>query len=619
MRRYGLIKSGLDAHTLGMHNVAQLLESCAFSAFIADAKVTHAIDTISDPASFEAFKKWILDKNITCLGFSYRLDPQQALQVFGKIVYYIDKDRDLCPKQKGCLREIYFAGLPESCAQIEKEFGARFQTFRGDETPAETLEKLGIPSNLIPKALHKISLYDELRLDFGKDLINREKQFSIPPFKEYSYREYGTLQDLLVKRLDYAKKLNLLPLTRVHAGPYLKDREKALALFSQWLKKLSKSGYLDIISIGSSQLSQSRFGEDWGDLPNGGGIPINSELELRAVSEDAAPMLVRAYSATKNIATSARIFENHLNMAWHALSLWWFNRLDGRGPLSLRQSLGEHIETLKYIAKAGKPYEPNTPHHFAFRGSDDITYVASAYLAARTAKRLGIRHLVLQNMLNTPKSTWGLRDLVKSRVLLRLVRSLEDENFRVIYQPRAGLDYFSPDKERAKNQLAAVSALMSDIEPEKKNSPEIIHVVSYSEALFLANPDVINESIQITKAALKFYPEFRQINSISDLTLSIDVDEEALEMWDEARRLIEDMEINIKGLYTGDGLYKAFKMGYLPVPHLWECREDFPHAVDWTTKTINGGVHIVDEYGKKMPLRKRLARIRNLNAVRNNS
>jgi hypothetical protein len=66
--------------------------------------------------------------------------------------------------------------------------------------------------------------------------------------------------------------------------------------------------------------------------------------------------------------------------------------------------------------------EANVSHHFAFRGADDVTYVVSAVLAARMAKAAGIRHFVLQNMLNTPKSTWGIQDLAKSRAMLRPIR-----------------------------------------------------------------------------------------------------------------------------------------------------------------------------------------------------
>jgi len=63
---------------------------------------------------------------------------------------------------------------------------------------------------------------------------------------------------------------------------------------------------------------------------------------------------------------------------------------------------------------------------------------------------MGIRTFVLQNMLDTPRQTWGLQDLAKSRALLSLVKSLEDEKFQVLLQPRAGLDYFSPDQDRPK-------------------------------------------------------------------------------------------------------------------------------------------------------------------------
>jgi len=610
--RYGFIKSGLDAHTLGISLLTQLLEGCGFKVYQSDIAISEAIDNIENIHSFEMFKRWIIQNKITHLGFSYRLDPKQGLETFGNLVYKIKNDSLLSRKNNEYIQKIYFAGLPESCELIEKEFGKEYETFRGDETPVETLKKLDVPDELIPKSIRENSIYDELRFSFGEKLINEEKQLQIHPFESYQYKYYGTVKDHLILRLSQAKKKNQLPLTRVHVGPYLKEREKALAMFSDWLKKLSKSQFLDIVSVGSSQLSQSKFGEDWSELPNGGGVPFNSEFELKAIREDAVPMLVRAYSGTKNVARIAEILEENLNMAWHALSLWWFNRIDGRGPLNVRQNLSEHIEALKYIAKVRKPYEPNIPHHFAFRGTDDVSYIVSAYLAAKTAKQIGIRYLVLQNMLNTPKSTWGVRDLAKSRALLRIVKNLEDKSFKVIFQPRAGLDYFSPDINKAKIQLAAVTALMADIEPEVKYSPEIIHVVSYSEALFLASPDIINESIQITRAALKHYSEFRKKYFINDIISSKELLAESVELYEEANILIRDMEKNIENLYTSDGLYKVFKMGYLPVPFLWESREEFSNAVNWSTGIIKGAVCVIDDYGKKMRIRDRLEKIHSL-------
>jgi hypothetical protein len=610
---FGLLKSGLDAHTLGMSHISQLLADCGYTVHVADARVSDAVDKISDKNFFDIIKNWVVRHKITHIGLSYRLDPHQAVETFKRMVHQIEKDDQLSPNKDGQIQNISFAGLPESCNLVEREFAKRYQTFKGDETPKETLLKLGIPSHLIPKSIQEQSVYDEMRLSFGKTLLSQEKQFQVQPLTGHVYPDYGTSKDHLIKRIASAKNLQQLPLTRVHAGPYMKDRERTLALFSDWLKKLSRDHFLDIVSVGSSQLSQSHFGEDWGDRPNGGGVPFNNEIELRAIQEDASPMLVRSYSATNNILRVARILENNLNMAWHALSLWWFNQMDGRGPLNLHQSLLEHIQTIKFVAQAGKPFEANTPHHFAFRGCDDVTYLASAYLAARLAKLNGIKYFVLQNMLNTPKSTWGLRDLAKSRALLKLVRSLEDRNFRVIYQPRAGLDYFSSEIDKAKAQLAAVSALMADVDTNNPENLEIIHVVSYSEALFLANPDVINESIQITKAALRYYREFRDKNMIRDLTESKDLEAQTVDLVEETQLLIKEMEMNMNNLYKGEGLYSCFKRGYFPVPYLWECRDEFANAVNWTTKVIQGGVYIVDESGRKMPVKDRLRRIKELN------
>lgn len=611
---YGLLKAGHDAHTLGLSHVGQLLEECGFIVHVAGAEICNALDKVSHQSFFSMIKKWIIDNHITHLGFSYRLDPRQGVETFSRLVYLIDQDPQLSPEKKGQIKLISFAGLPSACDMVKKEFGKRIPVFRGDESPKDVLLNLGVPEKLVPKTVLENSVYDEMRLSFGKELINKEKHLSVRPPRKYSYSGFGTNKDHLVKRLKAARDFNQLPLLRTHVGPYLKEREKALALFSEWIKKLARNGYLDILSIGSSQLSQSHFGENWDGLSNGGGVPFNSPLELRAIREDASPMLIRAYSATNKIPEVARILEENLNMAWHALSIWWFNRIDGRGPLSVKEGISQHLETIKYVADVGKPFEPNIPHHFAFRGSDDVSFIASAFLAAKMAKKLGIKYLVLQNMLNTPRSTWGIGDLIKGRALIKMVRCLENSNFRVIYQPRAGLDYLSPDLDKAKAQLAAVTALMKDMEPDNPFSLEIIHVVSYSEAQFLATPDVIDESLKITKASLKHYPEFKKKNHIRELILNREIKEKTEELSEEVRLLVDDAEKSIPSLYSAEGLYQVFKRGYFPVPFLWEGREEFSNAVKWNTRIIDGAVAVVDENGKKMSISRRLERIKELNS-----
>lgn len=603
---FGLVRPAVDAHTLGISSVAEILADCGYASVIADAGVCAAFARPEAPAHLAAIERWLREHRIACLGFSYRLGPAEGADCFARLVHHL-KARRLLADQGGPLRKLFFAGLPETCARVKAQVPELSGIFIGDETPAETLRILGIPPSALPREVAEGAAYDEARLAFGRDLIRRGDYQTISPADRTGYADFGTQQDTVVARVRHGVEHGLPPLMRAHVGPYLADRKEAVALFMDWTRRLAASRLLDVLSIGSSQLTQSSFGEDWGGRPNGGGVPLNSPSELAAVWDAARPMLVRAYSGTRNIPALARIHEETIHIAWHALSLWWFCRIDGRGPYSVRENLEQHVETLRYIATTGKPFEPNLPHHFAFRGADDVTYVVSAVLAARLAKSLGIRHLVLQMMLNTPKSTWGVQDLAKCRATLQLVRELEDARFSVLLQPRGGLDYFSPDLFKAKAQLAAVTALMDDIEPDCATSPQIIHVVSYSEASHLADPAVVDESIRITRCAMDEYRRLRRKGQVDDMTAHPEVVARTAELLRESRIVLHAIESRIPAAYSAEGLYQAFARGFLPVPYLWECREEFQRATRWQTRMIRGAVRAVDCNGVPIPVEQRVA------------
>ncbi|PKN69615.1 MAG: cobalamin-binding protein [Deltaproteobacteria bacterium HGW-Deltaproteobacteria-12] len=594
--RFGLIHPAMEAHTLGINSVQQLLEQCGIAAVIADARVCSAVDHLHEPRSIAEIEQWLRTNRITMLGFSYRLDPDQGADLFANWVYQL-KNKRLLSDQGGPLRGIYFAGLPRACELVLKLVPEISGVFAGDETPSETLAILGIETTWAPVEISGGIAYDEARLAFGRELVCKGDYLAIKPVDRSGYESIGTNLDTLVARMNHSRQRKLPPLIRAHVGPYLPDRDEAVRLFLDWARRLAASGYLDVLSIGTSQLTQSNFGDDWGGRPNGGGVPINSPEEYRQVWSASRPMLVRTYAGARNVPALARIHEDSLNIAWHALSLWWFCRLDGRGPNSLRENLVEHIEALRYIASTEKPFEPNVPHHFAFRGADDVTYIVSAFLAAKLAKKLGIRHLILQNMLNTPRYVWGVQDLAKSRAMLRLIRKLEDDHFTVILQPRGGLDYFSHDPEKAKAQLAAVTALMDDIEPHDVFSPPIIHVVSYSEGFRLADPPVIDESIKITRHALAEYRRLRQKGEVDDMTDHREVRLRMEDLLEQAQTVIAAIESNFPDPYSADGLYRIFAEGFLPVPYLWECRQEFIKAIQWRTKALGGAIRIVDETG----------------------
>jgi hypothetical protein len=321
-------------------------------------------------------------------------------------------------------------------------------------------------------------------------------------------------------------------------------------------------------------------------------------------------MLVRTYAGTRDIPLLASMHEQSLHIAWHALSFWWFCQLDGRGPYGLRENLEQHFDTMRFIASKGSALEPNVPHHFAFRGADDVTYIVAGFLAAKAAKLAGVRTLVLQIMLNTPKYTSGLQDLGKARALRALVRSLEDRNFRVLLQPRGGLDYFSPDPEKAKVQLASVSALMADIDLPGQEGSAIIHVVSYSEAVHLADPAIINESIKITRQSFSEYREARTQGLVEDINLNGELADRVKKMTRDATLVIRTIEELIPDPYTPDGFHAIFASGFLPVPWLWECRDQFPEAVRWDTKLIDGAIQVTESDGRVFPVKERMALIR---------
>ncbi|TVQ81053.1 MAG: cobalamin-binding protein [Bradymonadales bacterium] len=607
---FGLVRPGIDIHTLGISYLQQLLEDCGVKVVIADELICAAANHPDRAGAFEKLRAWFRDHRVTHLGFSYRLDAKAGAEIFGRLYYQLEKSQLLFPK--GSIRNVYFAGLPAACERVARSFGSRVQVFRGDEDASETLKKLGVPREDQPDYLQCELEFESKLFDLLSPEVERQKYEEEKPVDRSGYPGYGTRKDLLTRRVEHSLRLNLQPLTRAHAGPYQANRKAAIEEFVLWLQELGRERFLDIVSIGSSQLTQEKFGEDWTGLPNGGGVPIHSEEEFERCWEAARPLLVRTYAGTSKMPELAEIYERCLSNAWHTFSLWWFCEIDGRGPLDLLSNLKMHFETLDLVARFGKAYEPNIPHHFGFRGADDATFVLSGLLAARLAKKKGLSHLVLQCMLNTPKFSSGLQDLAKASALIRLVRKLEGPSFKVYLQPRAGLDYFSPDLQRAKKQLAVASAMMDDIEPENRSSPEIIHVVSFTEASHLARPSEINESIRITQYALRFYRDFKRKEGLLSLVDMDEVRDRSLEIEAEVLARLSFIESEISEPYSPEGFHQIFSLGLLPVPQLWGSRSKYPGATRFSTRLIQGSVRLVKPDGSRLETQEHLEQVRKI-------
>ncbi|AMN46424.1 hypothetical protein ACG33_04760 [Steroidobacter denitrificans] len=604
---FGFLRPAIDAHTLGISYVESLLAEQGCQTVIADASICDAANNLSRLDYADRLVKWLKTQRITRLGFSYRLDPKDGVGIFARLMYQLESRRLL--SDGGPIRAVYFAGLPSACEEVRSRYKGRVVVFFGDETPRETLEKLGIRQADVQGSFSEESEYDAFRMSFARELIIKERYLAVKAPDRSGYPTFGTRQDHVVSRIVHARKYHQHPLMRAHVGPFSSDRQAAVALFGSWVKQLASAGFLDVLSIGTSQLSQSHFDEMWDGLPNGGGVPIQNRTELAEVWALSRPMLVRTYAGTRDVPQLAQIYEDTINNAWTAMSFWWFCRTDGRGPNDVRTNLKEHFETLKLLAKWKKPFEPNIPHHFSFRGGDDLTYVVAAVLAAKAAAMHGVPYLILQLMLNTPRFTWGVQDLAKARATIQLIREFAGPNFPIFLQPRAGLDYFSHDMEKAKIQLAAVAAMMDDIQPDNRDSPSIVHVVSYSEGSHLATPDIVDESVRITVAGIEEYRRLKKRTEAPDMQNSQDVERRMQSLVEEGRQLIMEMQRLIGNLYSPEGFYRAFADGYLIAPFLWEGREEFRRAVEWKTKIRDGGVCVTDDAGVPLSVRSRIDRV----------
>ena len=89
---------------------------------------------------------------------------------------------------------------------------------------------------------------------------------------------------------------------------------------------------------------------------------------------------------------------------------------------------------------------------------------------------------------------------------------------------------------------------MDDIEPFNSQSPDIIHVVSYSEGNDLATPPtIIDESIKITFHSLNKYREYRKKGWIDNMDENQDVNKRMLYLINEAKIVVNAIESSIKG------------------------------------------------------------------------
>lgn len=154
------------------------------------------------------------------------------------------------------MKVLVLASLAPACNMIDKEYGGRVSTFRGGESAEETLIVMGVPIADILKKIKEGCQYDKELEKFGKNVI-KLGDYKKEALKQKKYLEYGTMEDTLRLRIVIRFESEYQPIIRAHFEPYDENMSRIAMLnqYKEWCRVLGRTGYLDVLSIGSSQLS----------------------------------------------------------------------------------------------------------------------------------------------------------------------------------------------------------------------------------------------------------------------------------------------------------------------------------------------------------------------------
>lgn len=296
----------------------------------------------------------------------------------------------------------------------------------------------------------------------------------------------------ITERIQHKKPF---PVLRHHFG--LPDMQ----ITAEGIATIAESECLDVISLGTDQNAQANFfhPERMSAESGAGGVPVRSREDferLYAASRQGNYPLLRTYAGTDDLIRLAQLYIDTIHNAWAAIPIFWFNQIDGRGPIELKRSITAHLKAIQWHAVQGIPVEILESHHWSLREASDEVAVAAGFLGASICKTLGVQHFISQYMFNTPPQTAARDDLAKMLAQKQLIDSLQDEHFSVYTQTRTGLFSYPVDIDMAKGQLAFSTTLQMQLDPD------IVHVVSYSEANHAATPENVIESCRIAKQVI---------------------------------------------------------------------------------------------------------------------
>lgn len=488
------------------------------------------------------------------VALSYRLSEEGA--------YYLLKELEGIISEQGFEEILFIFGGTVETAKAARKFSYIRKVFDGSEDASESV------------------IY----------LRNMEKEHAeeeIPP-------------QTLGERIAWKKPF---PIIRHHIG--LETLEDTY----EHIKILAESRLLDVISLAPDQNAQEHYFQQQ-LMPKGedgaGGVPIRTEEHLRWMYEATRrgnyPMM-RCYSGTRDLYPFSKILKDTVNNAWAAIPLTWYSQLDRRSDRELLTAIRENMEAIAYNAELGVPVEMNESHQWALRYCADVIEVAISVITAKVAKHLGVKEMVMQYMLANPPSISPLMDLAKMQAKIDLMGEEEDETFKIYRMVRTGLLAYPADMDQAKGLISSTMFYATFLKPD------IVHVVSYSEAVKRATSVEILESVRMVKKSMEIADKGLLENIHEDRRFK----DRLAFLKKEVRYLLGEIsklkEVE-NPLVDPEVIYLAIKEGLLDAPGL----KGFSVAKGNFRTEIYEGYHVtVDEDGKILEEEERIRRIREMN------
>ena len=476
-------------HTLGVEKFAEWLESKGIGYIAIKLGPAVSIDELIDK---------IRESKAEVVTFCYRLGDLHVDEIIEELIEKVYK-YGLEPEKTGI--RYCFGGLRIAANLVRAMTG--FPILEDKFSPPEdrhfNLEKLAQEY----KDKEKFQGFFELIVD---DYVTMEELEYFAQKKVRIAKEKIKWSDDLLERIKQVRQLENRPILRAHIGAAAETTEPTI----EGTRRLSESGALEIVSLAPDQACQAflakfvRGEEDPEKYRKGeGGAPIRSKEDLRRLKEATQrgnyPM-IRIYSGTDELVELAKIFEETLHMPFPAVPIFFYNRLDGRGPLSILDGINEHFNTMRWWASIDKPLEVNDPHQWQLRRCSDDMYVTDHILCGIVALKMGIKNYVMQLMFDLPPEINPLYDLAKMKATYELIAPLTEHfDFNIVKETRGGLSSFPPNLDKAKSHLAMTTYWQMFMEPD------IVHVVSYCEAHHDAKAEDIIASCDITKQTFEEY------------------------------------------------------------------------------------------------------------------